>query len=69
MAISCFDMFTACKAPHMVGVLGTLGVFFGTLIFLVYVSSPTLSCPPSPASLSRFVPSAPQATPPLLHHA
>lgn len=31
-------MFTACKAPHAIGVLGTLGVFFGTLIFLVYVS-------------------------------
>eukprot|EP01052_Picozoa_sp_SAG31_P054914 SAG31_NODE_14874_length_782_cov_2.144949_2_plen_45_part_00 len=30
-------MFTAGKMPHMIGMFGTLAVFFGTLITLVYV--------------------------------
>jgi len=41
--ITCFDLFTACKAPHAVGVLGTLGLFFGVLIFLVYLVASEMS--------------------------
>ena len=32
--ISCYDLFTVCKMPHGVALLGTLGLFFGVLIFL-----------------------------------
>ena len=32
--ISCFDLFTICKQPHSIALLGTLGLFFGVLIFL-----------------------------------
>jgi predicted PurR-regulated permease PerM len=32
--ISCFDLFTICKQPHGISLLGTLGLFFGVLIFL-----------------------------------
>ena len=32
--ISCFDLFTICKQPHGIALLGTLGLFFGVLIFL-----------------------------------
>jgi predicted PurR-regulated permease PerM len=34
MFISCYDLFTVCKMPHGVALLGTLGLFFGVLIFL-----------------------------------
>jgi hypothetical protein len=38
MKVTCTDLATVGRIPHGISVLATLFLFFGVLIFLVYVS-------------------------------